>query len=180
MSDFRQPPRAAADVVKLVLGCAVALALLAGSVDTALAQGVVKSVHKDWQIRCDTPPGAKKEQCSLVQSVIAPDYANVSMSVRVFKLADGQGERVDIVAPLGILVPGGLTIGIDGVNLGMAGFTRCLAGGCMAEVSRNPDLIEKLKNGKIVTFTFYFRSPQDPMTLPMSLDGFREGYANLK
>jgi len=26
-----------------------------------LAQGAVKSVHKDWQIRCDTPPGAKSE-----------------------------------------------------------------------------------------------------------------------
>jgi invasion protein IalB len=25
----------------------------------AFAQGAVKSVHKDWQIRCDTPPGAK-------------------------------------------------------------------------------------------------------------------------
>ena len=33
---------------------------------SALAQGAVKSVHKDWQIRCDTPPGAKAEQCALI------------------------------------------------------------------------------------------------------------------
>ena len=57
-----------------------ALAVLAGmalSADRAAAQGAVKSVHKDWQIRCDTPPGAKSEQCALIQSVTAEDRANV-------------------------------------------------------------------------------------------------------
>ena len=44
-----------------------------------LAQGAVKSVHKDWQIRCDTPPGAKSEQCALIQSVTAEDRANVGL-----------------------------------------------------------------------------------------------------
>ena len=28
----------------------------------AAAQGAVRSVHGDWQIRCDTPPGAQSEQ----------------------------------------------------------------------------------------------------------------------
>ena len=30
----------------------------------AFAQGAVKSVHEDWQIRCETPPGAQSEQCA--------------------------------------------------------------------------------------------------------------------
>ena len=50
----------------------------------ALAQGAVKSVHKDWQIRCDTPPGAKTEQCALIQSVTAEDRANVGLTVIAF------------------------------------------------------------------------------------------------
>src|SRR5436190_8237223 len=33
----------------------------------AHAQGAVRSVHGDWQIRCDTPPGAQTEQCALIQ-----------------------------------------------------------------------------------------------------------------
>ena len=32
----------------------------------AAAQGAVRSVHGDWQIRCDTPPGAQSEQCALI------------------------------------------------------------------------------------------------------------------
>src|SRR5262245_66596426 len=54
----------------------------------ALAQGAVKSVHKDWQIRCDTPPGAKSEQCALIQSVTAEDRANVGLQLTVLKTAD--------------------------------------------------------------------------------------------
>ena len=47
-----------------LLRLSVIAALLAlAPVESALAQGAVKSVHKDWQIRCDTPPGAKAEQC---------------------------------------------------------------------------------------------------------------------
>src|SRR5262245_51675996 len=59
--------------------------LLLASADHAFTQGAVKSVHKDWQIRCDTPPGAKTEQCALIQSVTAEDRANVGLTVIVLK-----------------------------------------------------------------------------------------------
>ena len=39
---------------------------LAGLTGPAAAQGTVKSVHSDWQVRCDTPPGAQGEQCALL------------------------------------------------------------------------------------------------------------------
>src|SRR5262245_37553686 len=72
-----------------VLGpLAVTVLLVLTSADHAFAQGAVKSVHKDWQIRCDTPPGAKTEQCALIQSVTAEDRANVGLTVIVLKTAD--------------------------------------------------------------------------------------------
>jgi invasion protein IalB len=40
-------------------------------------------VHGDWQIRCDTPPGA---QCALIQSV-AVDRSNAGLTVIVLKTA---------------------------------------------------------------------------------------------
>ena len=52
----------AAVFIGLILGLALALA------DQAEAQGAVKSVHGDWQIRCDTPPGAQSEQCALCKA----------------------------------------------------------------------------------------------------------------
>src|SRR5262249_39906958 len=40
---------------------AMALAACTGTVERANAQGAVKSVHNDWQVRCDTPPGDPHE-----------------------------------------------------------------------------------------------------------------------
>jgi hypothetical protein len=50
---------------------AMALAASAGTAERATARGAVKSVHNDWQVRCDTPAGAQHEQCALMQSVMA-------------------------------------------------------------------------------------------------------------
>ena len=50
---------------------AAAVGTLACVSAPAQAQGTVKSVHNDWQVRCDSPPGAHSEQCALIQSVTA-------------------------------------------------------------------------------------------------------------
>ena len=74
---------------------------------SAAAQGVVRSVHADWQIRCDTPPGAQGEQCALIQSVTAEDRANVGLTVIVLKTSDNKSRLMRIVAPMGVLLPSG-------------------------------------------------------------------------
>lgn len=144
----------------------------------ALAQGAVKSVHKDWQIRCDTPPGAKTQQCALIQSVTAEDRANVGLTVIVLKTADQKSRLMRVVAPLGVLLPSGLGLKIDNVDIGRAGFVRCLPNGCIAEVVMDDTLIGKLRNGKTATFII-FQTPEEGIGFPMSLAGFGEGYDQL-
>jgi len=144
----------------------------------ALAQGAVKSVHKDWQIRCDTPPGAKSEQCALIQSVTAEDRANVGLTVIVLKTADAKSRLMRVVAPLGVLLPSGLGLKIDQADIGRAGFVRCLPNGCIAEVIMDDELIKKLRTGKSATFII-FQTPEEGIGFPMSLAGFGEGYDKL-
>jgi invasion protein IalB len=140
----------------IALGAVLALT----PVDSAFAQGAVKSVHKDWQIRCDTPPGAKSEQCALIQSVTAEDRANVGLTVIVLKTADAKSRLMRVVAPLGVLLPSGLGLKIDQADIGRAGFVRCL------------------RNGKTATFII-FQTPEEGIGFPMSLAGFGEGYDKL-
>jgi invasion protein IalB len=161
----------------LTVGLALALALLMPSAH-ALAQGAVKSVHKDWQIRCDTPPGAKSEQCALIQSVTAEDRANVGLTVIVLKTADQKSRLMRVVAPLGVLLPSGLGLKIDNADIGRAGFVRCLPNGCIAEVVMDDTLIGKLRTGKSATFII-FQTPEEGIGFPMSLAGFGEGYDKL-
>jgi invasion protein IalB len=170
--------RPAAWLRTLAASAALTLAFCTGYVDPAAAQGAVKSVHKDWQIRCDTPPGAKTEQCALIQSVTAEDRASVGLTVIVLKTADQKSRLMRVVAPLGVLLPSGLGLKIDAVDVGRAGFVRCLPNGCIAEVVMDDELIKKLRNGKTATFII-FQTPEEGIGFPMSLAGFGEGYDKL-
>ena len=162
----------------LVAFIAMALAALAGTDERATAQGAGKSVHNDWQVRCDTPPGAQNEQCALMQSVMAEDRPNVGLTVIVLKTADQKSRLMRVVAPMGVLLPSGLGLKIDQVDIGRAGFVRCLPNGCVAEVVMDDNLLKQLRAGQTATFVI-FQTPEEGIGFPISLKGFGEGYDQL-
>ena len=102
----------------------------------------MKNTYGDWQMRCETPAGAKAEQCALVQNVAAEDRPNLTLLVIVLKTADGKSRLLRVVAPLGVLLPAGLGLKIDQADIGRAGFVRCLTTGCVAEVVLEDNLLE--------------------------------------
>src|SRR3970040_1298376 len=137
------------------LRLAIVLAAAAFSAAPAAAQDIVRSVHGDWQIRCDTPPGAKTEQCALIQSVTAEDRPNVGLTVIVLKTADKKSRLMRVIAPPGALLPCGLGLKIDTAEIGRAGFVRCVPNGCVAEVIMDDTLIGKLRTGQSATFIIF-------------------------
>ena len=153
----------------------VSLTALSGS---AHAQGTVRSVHSDWQIRCDTPPGAQSEQCALIQSVTAEDRPNIGLTVIVLKTADKKSRIMRVIAPPGVLLPSGLGLKVDNAELGRAGFVRCVPNGCVAEVVMDDNLIGKLRTGQSATFII-FQTPEEGIGFPISLKGFGEGFDKL-
>jgi invasion protein IalB len=157
---------------------ALAAALLVWLPAAASAQGTVKSVHGDWEIRCDSPPGASGEQCALMQFVLAEDRDNVGLTVIVVKTADKKARILRVLAPLGVLLPSGLGLKIDDADMGRAGFVRCRPDGCFAEVILEDVLLEKLRTGKLATFII-FQTPEEGIGIPISLKGFSDGYDTL-
>ncbi|HTB00487.1 MAG TPA: invasion associated locus B family protein [Bradyrhizobium sp.] len=157
---------------------ALALAGLLGAGGAAHAQGAVRSTHGDWQIRCDTPPGAQAEQCALIQSVVADDRSNAGLTVILLKTADQKSRLMRVVAPLGVLLPSGLGLKLDNVDIGKAGFVRCLPNGCVAEVVMDDKLLGQLKTAKTATFII-FETPEEGIGFPLSLNGLGEGYDKL-
>ena len=155
-----------------------AAAVLLGPMGEAAAQGAVRSVHNDWQIRCDTPPGAQGEQCALIQSVTAEDRPNIGLTVIVLKTADRKTRLMRVIAPPGVLLPSGLGLKIDNAEVGRAGFVRCVPNGCVAEVIMDDTLIGKLRTGQTATYII-FQTPEEGIGFPMSLKGFGEGFDKL-
>jgi len=161
--------------LRIVLSALAMAALAAAMPVAASAQGVSKGMHGDWETRCDKPPGAQGEVCSMMQFVTAEDRDNVGLSVIVLKTADKKSKVMRVLAPLGVLLPSGLGLKIDQNEMGRAGFVRCLPDGCLAEVILDDDLIGKLRNGKTATFVI-FQTPEEGIGIPISLTGFGPGF----
>ncbi len=163
---------------KVVLGLA-ALALstagLAGSAGAQQPPGTVKSNHGAWSIVCDQPAGASSEQCALMQNVIAEDRPEVGLSVVVLKTADRKAKILRVLAPLGVLLPNGLGLNVDGKDIGRAYFVRCFSDGCYAEVVLEEELLKTFRSGAMATF-IVFQSPEEGIGIPVDLKGFGEGY----
>lgn len=145
----------------------------------SFAQGEVKENHGSWEIRCETPAGAKKEQCAMTQFVVAENRPNVGLTLIVLRTADKQSHVLRVLAPLGVLLPSGLGLRIDGENLGNVSFVRCLPdGGCVAEIVMDDNLINKLKAGSLATFVI-FQTPEEGIGIPIELKGFTAGFEAL-
>ena len=140
--------------------------------------GNLRSSHEAWSILCDTPAGAKAEQCALVQNVVAEDRPEVGLSVVVLKTADNKAKILRVLAPLGVLLPNGLGLNVDGKDMGRAYFVRCFQDGCYAEVILEEALIKSLETGTSATF-IVFQTPEEGIGIPVDLKGFAEGYKAL-
>ena len=195
MPDSPHRPPKAFTIAKL----AAALTLVAGLVSHADAQAaspeaggspeaspvatgpgsVVRETHGAWQVSCRTPPGAKEEKCALVQSVTAEDRPNVGLTVVFYKAIGEDKKLLRVVVPLGVLLPTGLGLKIDGQDVGNAPFLKCGKRGCVAEVVLQDEVINKMKTGNTAMFII-FDTPEAGIGIPVSLQGFGDALASLK
>ncbi|MCX2695905.1 MULTISPECIES: invasion associated locus B family protein [Ochrobactrum] len=142
---------------------------------TPQQSGTLKSQHGAWAILCDTPAGAKTEQCALIQNVVAAKRPELGLSVVVLKTADNKARILRVLAPLGVLLPNGLGLNVDGKDIGRAYFVRCFEDGCYAEVILEDELLKTFRNGKSATF-IVFQTPEEGVGIPVDLKGFGEGF----
>jgi len=145
---------------------------------SALAeQGVLKAQHGDWRILCEAAGGPGAERCALVQNVESAERPGFGLVVMILKTPDSK-TRMRVAAPLGIFLPPGLGLRIDGEEVGNAPFWFCRPFACETEAIVTEPIMERLKNGREALFILFER--QDKGTgLIVSLNGFSAGHQAL-
>ena len=166
--------------VIFLITCATAVLGPAGVVHAQKPiDGSILAQHGDWQVVCKPPPpGSRSKVCALVQSVTAEDRNNVGLTVYFQKFSNGT-RVLRVFAPLGVLLPPGLGLKIDGKDVGHAPFLRCHTFACYAQVVVQDDLVSKLSQGKTAIFII-FQTEEAGIGIPISLAGFAKGLAALK
>ncbi|MFT6658211.1 MAG: invasion protein IalB [Maritalea sp.] len=144
----------------------------------AFSQGILKSRHGDWELTCENPPGAKFEQCALVQIVSDDSQSGLKLNIYVIKTADAKYTLLRVWAPLGVLLTKDLGVKIGEQEMVWMPWVRCLPSGCVAEVALDDASLEQLRSNKSALFVI-FKTPEEGIGIPISLVGLGEGYDTL-
>ena len=137
------------------------------------------SVFGAWTVRCERTVGAPADDCAAVQTVRSDGDEPVVLTVLFVRGADGAVEVMRVLAPLGVLLPSGLSLSVDGTEVGVAGFVRCLPPGCISEVGLGDGLRGQLETGHTATFGVSL-TPDRQANVLVSLVGLHGALTALK
>jgi invasion protein IalB len=141
--------------------------------------GQVKAVYGAWKLKCTQIAGAKQQQkCALVQDLKLEDRPNMFLTVLFMRAFDSDKKLLRIVAPLGVVLPAGLGLRVDGADVGNVKFLKCWKFGCLAEVIVDDALVSRFTSGQTASF-IVFPTPDSGIGFPAPLAGFAEGMKGL-
>jgi len=146
----------------------------------------VVATHGDWKIQCETAaPNAQsgapgQKQCGMVQTARSEKNPKVGLTLVLVK-GQQNGKVVTmmrVMAPIGVYLPTGVALEVDGGAVGRVPFTRCLPQVCIAFAEASGDTLEKMRKGSAANFIIY-EAPGLGLPMKISLNGFSAAYGAL-
>jgi invasion protein IalB len=148
-----------------------------------MPQPEVIATHGDWEVQCQVQAAGgqgTERTCGMFQSAQHKERQNVGLTLVVVK-EQQEGQEVTmlrVMAPIGVYLPTGVALEIDGDAIGRVPFTRCVPQTCIAFAEASPPTLEKMKRGAMANFIIY-EAPGMGMGLQLSLRGFTAALAEL-
>lgn len=143
------------------------------------------ATHGSWVVQCEkvAPDKDGKEQpkqCGMMQSAKSDKNPKVGLTLIITKAKQGDKAvtSMRVMAPIGVFLPTGVALEIDGAAVGRVPFTSCLPRFCMALAEASAETLGKMKKGKDANFIIY-EAPGVSLPMPISLDGFADALGEL-
>jgi len=126
---------------------------------------------KDWTTRCEQAPGTDMERCFIFQNLVLKESGQRLVHMAVgYLAANGQAAAV-VTMPLGISLPPGASISVDGGAPQKIVIERCDGNGCIGAVTLSERLVADLKRGREARVSFH-DGRRRRIAVPVSLLGF--------
>jgi invasion protein IalB len=168
----------------LVAGVLAASAFAAASQDTTTPQNNQAGPAKQkqsiaWSSTCSSTGRGLPLECALEQRAFVRESGQLVGVVTIKVPGDTKKPVAMIQVPLGLFLPAGITVNIDGDMARNQSLQTCNANGCYAGFPVSDQLLKLMLNGEKLNVIFQYLDKK-PVTLPMSLAGFSEAYARIK
>lgn len=137
------------------------------------------SGKSDNQTAAQTPaPNAgdnadTKKFCGMIQSTRFEKKPQIGLTLYISrqKLGDKISTQMKVLAPIGVYLPTGVALEIDGTAISRVPFSNCLPQVCLARGEASPETLDKLKKGNMANFIIY-EGPGAGLPMKISLKGF--------
>ena len=143
------------------------------------------ATHGAWQIQCSAPAAsgaqAGKKSCGMVQLARSEKNPKVVLSlviVREANRAKKTSSTMRMLVPIGVFLPTGVALEIDGAAVGRVPFMRCRPQICEAFAEASPETLGKMQKGTAANFIIY-EAPGLGIPMKVSLEGFSAALENL-
>lgn len=142
------------------------------------------ATHGAWQIQCSgalaAGDQAAKKTCGMVQVARNEKNPKVALSLVIVKSKQGDKDVImmRVLVPIGVYLPTGVALEVDGAAVGRVPFTRCRPQICEALAEASPETLAKMKKGTAANFIVY-EAPGLGIPLKISLEGFSAGMESL-
>jgi invasion protein IalB len=146
------------------------------------APGLEVRQFQDWAVRCGQPAEGAAEACEMLQQR-QDEQGQTVLAIAVGDVPNNDNPGMLIILPLGIWLPPGVVLKVDGGEEVPARIERCERRGCQVELLLEPDVLTILKSGREanVLFQIYDQSGQPKLVgVPFSLLGFTAALDEIK
>ena len=143
-------------------------------------QAETVSTHGAWAVQCSevqAQDGQTAKSCGMTQQGRSAKNDKIGISVIVRSVKQGEKTAVfmQIMAPMGVFLPTGVPVEIDGTALPKPmAFSRCIPPICEATGEASTETLSKFRKGSVATFYVYDR-PGNGFPIAISLEGFDAG-----
>ncbi|MDP6692126.1 MAG: invasion associated locus B family protein [Alphaproteobacteria bacterium] len=135
--------------------------------------------YQDWRLRCERKSDSAPEHCFIMQIAKTLKDKRDALRIGVRYPDPDRPAMVFLTLPLGVYLPGGLTMQIDDGETLRIPLEICLKNGCHTRMDLEGTLLKDLQAGQQATLIF-FDAQQQQIVVPVSLAGFTAAYAALK
>ena len=119
-------------------------------------------------------------QCGMLQNTQSKERKGITLTLVMgaAKQGDKTITMMRILVPIGVYLPLGIALEIDGAAVGRVPFTRCLPQICTAVAEASKETLGKMRKGANASFIIY-EQPGVGINLPVSLKGFTAAHKKL-
>ncbi len=142
----------------------------------------IVSTHGSWRVVCEKLPVAKKgdeivtqKVCYVSAAARDPKRKNVFVIINILAVKDKKGKvtgyMVNLRAPLGVFLPTGIALEVDGKAVSRVPFSRCNQIFCESTGQARKETLARLKKGRKAKFIIY-AAPGVGLPVELDLKGF--------